>query len=434
LPSGTNGVLSTSDSSYLPAYGTATGWDFATGIGTVNAANLANNWPGAATTTTVTSSSNPAYQGAPVTFTATVATVGGHAPTGTVNFNDGATTIGNGTLSTVTGSQVATYTTSTLAVGAHSITAVYVGDSNNAGSTSSVLTQTINVAPTFTFVSTGSASHTVLAGQQSLTYTFKATPTSGATFVNAVNIACSFSPADPTLTSSICSYSVNGGAPQSGSATIPAGSGTSTVTVTATTAGPNSGTGSQLRHRSDNRLPWLPLTLPLAGVVMVGFAGRKMSRAATVAGMCLMLALAGFLVACGSSTPPISIASVTGSSASIYPQNVGWTNSTATFTATLNNDSGNKGVTWSVSPTFSGQSITATDATHATYTPPTIAAGLTSPITVTATSVADTSKTGNASIALNPTTVPINGGYTITVTASEAGATSQGANVTLVVN
>ena len=44
LPSGRNGVLSTSDSSYLKAYGTRTGWDFATGIGTVNAANLVNNW------------------------------------------------------------------------------------------------------------------------------------------------------------------------------------------------------------------------------------------------------------------------------------------------------------------------------------------------------------------------------------------------------
>ena len=39
-PSGTNGVLSTSDSSYLKAYGTTTGWDFATEIGTVNATNL----------------------------------------------------------------------------------------------------------------------------------------------------------------------------------------------------------------------------------------------------------------------------------------------------------------------------------------------------------------------------------------------------------
>ncbi len=40
LPSGRNGVLSTSNTSYSPAYKTATGWDFATGIGTLNAYNL----------------------------------------------------------------------------------------------------------------------------------------------------------------------------------------------------------------------------------------------------------------------------------------------------------------------------------------------------------------------------------------------------------
>src|SRR6266849_6196315 len=39
------GVLSTSDTSFAPAYGTTVGWDFATGIGSVNAANLINNWP-----------------------------------------------------------------------------------------------------------------------------------------------------------------------------------------------------------------------------------------------------------------------------------------------------------------------------------------------------------------------------------------------------
>lgn len=44
-PSGTNGVLSTSTTSYAKAYGTGTGWDFSTGIGTINAANLVNAWP-----------------------------------------------------------------------------------------------------------------------------------------------------------------------------------------------------------------------------------------------------------------------------------------------------------------------------------------------------------------------------------------------------
>ena len=45
LADGSVGVLSTSNSAFSPAYGTTTGWDFATGIGTVNATNLVNNWP-----------------------------------------------------------------------------------------------------------------------------------------------------------------------------------------------------------------------------------------------------------------------------------------------------------------------------------------------------------------------------------------------------
>ena len=43
-PSGTYGVLSTSNTTYSKAYGTTTGWDFSTGIGTLNAANLVDNW------------------------------------------------------------------------------------------------------------------------------------------------------------------------------------------------------------------------------------------------------------------------------------------------------------------------------------------------------------------------------------------------------
>ena len=43
LDGATNGVLSTSNSSYAPAFKTTTGWDFATGIGTINASNLVNS-------------------------------------------------------------------------------------------------------------------------------------------------------------------------------------------------------------------------------------------------------------------------------------------------------------------------------------------------------------------------------------------------------
>ena len=95
----------------------------------------------AASSASVSSSSNPSIIGAAVTFTASVTSpVGGPPPTGMVTFHDGATQIGTGTLSGGT----AAMTTSTLAAGAHSITAVYGGDGTFAGGTSPILTQTVN--------------------------------------------------------------------------------------------------------------------------------------------------------------------------------------------------------------------------------------------------------------------------------------------------
>ncbi len=44
-PAGANGVLSISSTTDRIAYGTAVGYDLATGIGSVNAFNLVNNWP-----------------------------------------------------------------------------------------------------------------------------------------------------------------------------------------------------------------------------------------------------------------------------------------------------------------------------------------------------------------------------------------------------
>jgi RHS repeat-associated protein len=93
-----------------------------------------------ATSTTVSSSANPAPPGGNVTFTATV--TGGSNPSGTVTFSDAGTTLGTANLA----NGAATYTTSTLGSGTHNITAAYAGDTNNAASTSASLTQTVNAA------------------------------------------------------------------------------------------------------------------------------------------------------------------------------------------------------------------------------------------------------------------------------------------------
>ena len=124
----------------LAGYLVTAGYDEVTGLGSINGATLLANWVAvttSATTTTLVSSQNPANLGVSVTFTATVTTVGTNPPTGTVTFNDSGTAIGTGTLATVAGAQVATFATSTLTVGTHSITATYGGDANNSASTSS---------------------------------------------------------------------------------------------------------------------------------------------------------------------------------------------------------------------------------------------------------------------------------------------------------
>jgi hypothetical protein len=96
------------------------------------------------TTTTLTSSANPATAGANVALTATVA---GAAPTGSVNFKDGGTTItgcGTAALSGSGNSRTATCSSSALAVGAHSIVATYSGDAGNSPSASNALSQVVN--------------------------------------------------------------------------------------------------------------------------------------------------------------------------------------------------------------------------------------------------------------------------------------------------
>ena len=96
------------------------------------------------TTTTVTSSLNPSVYGEKVTFTATVKPSGSGSPNGSVEFLDGTTVLGTGTLPS-TGGKVS-FSTTSLGGGTHSITAKYEGSSTYNGSTSSALSQVIQKA------------------------------------------------------------------------------------------------------------------------------------------------------------------------------------------------------------------------------------------------------------------------------------------------
>jgi N-acetylneuraminic acid mutarotase len=111
-----------------------------------------------ATQTQLSSNVNSVTLGTGVNLTATVSeTAGNSIPSGTVTFYDGTASLGTALLFN---NGTASFITNALAVGAHSITATYGGDTNNAGSTSAAAVVTVNTA------ATGSGEWTWLGGNQ----------------------------------------------------------------------------------------------------------------------------------------------------------------------------------------------------------------------------------------------------------------------------
>jgi hypothetical protein len=98
----------------------------------------------AATVSAISSSANPSVVGQAVTFTASVRFIspGSGSLTGSVTFKDGTTVLGTAALS----NGMASVSTSAMATGGHSVTAVYSGDTNCTASTSTPMTQSVNAA------------------------------------------------------------------------------------------------------------------------------------------------------------------------------------------------------------------------------------------------------------------------------------------------
>ena len=109
-----------------------------------------------ASTAITAASPNPSVFGQGVTMSATVAAVGPGAglPTGTVEFFDGATSLGT---AAIDGSGSATLTAALAASGSGSLTAVYAGDGNFRAATSPSLVRTVNPASTTLALATDDA-------------------------------------------------------------------------------------------------------------------------------------------------------------------------------------------------------------------------------------------------------------------------------------
>jgi hypothetical protein len=138
------------------------------------------------THTTIVSSLNPSIFGQPVTFTSTVSS-GSGTPTGIVAFFDGATAIGSATLVSAS----ASISISGLAVGSHSISAIYQGSVKFKSSGSTPVHQVVNGATTSTSLAPSRNPMLVTA---SVTYTATVTSQYGGTVTGAVTFFDSGAP------------------------------------------------------------------------------------------------------------------------------------------------------------------------------------------------------------------------------------------------
>jgi pyrimidine deaminase RibD-like protein len=302
----------------------------ATGSYTVVATINDPNYQGTATGTLViakatagvsaTSNSNPVLVQNSITLTATVnSTVS--TPTGTVTFLDGTTPLGTGT---VNSSGIATLAISTLAVGSHSITEVYSGDTNFTTASSSALLQMVqDFNLTISIASSGGTagvtSVTALPGGTAV-YTFTLSPVGSTTFPAIVTLSATGLPTGATYTFS--------------PATLAAGTGSTQVTLTVNlpqlsamnllpTVQHAATPAEVAQNKPSSKLPFLAL-----GLLLLPFT-RRMRRASRKLGrlLPLLLLLMGGLAA-------ISSLSGCGSSSGYFGQ------SPATYTITVTGTSG----------------------------------------------------------------------------------------------
>jgi Bacterial Ig-like domain (group 3) len=230
----------------------------------------------ASSSTALKSSLNPSTSGQSVTLTANISGQFSGAATGTVTFSNGSTSLGSASVS----SNAATLTTTALPVGTDTITAVYSGDSNLTGSTSSALSQVVDAAPGFGAPSgTQPGSISIQPGATSgNTATISVVGTNG--FSGTVNLSCAITPVaasdPPTCTLSPSSVTLSGTTAQ-----------TSTLTVSTTGA-----------TSAMNRPLWRPVGgTALAAVLMLLLPRRRRSWLAMI--VLLAIAVCAGIAGCG---------------------------------------------------------------------------------------------------------------------------------------
>jgi hypothetical protein len=219
---------------------------------------------------TLSTSANPVLMTYAVSFTASLPS-SASTQTGTMTFYDGSVSIGSANLA----GGAATFTTTALTMGPHSITAVYSGDANYGPGTTNAVPETVEDF-TLAFASGGTGKTSVPTGGLAV-YTLVVTPVGGATLPATVNLGATNVPFGMTATFT--------------PATVAASSGTTNVTLQVT-----------LPAKGANESPRIPFgkgTLPVAlGLILLPFAGRLRKGSAHLARL-VVLVVASALLAVG---------------------------------------------------------------------------------------------------------------------------------------
>jgi sugar lactone lactonase YvrE len=266
--------------------------------------------------TTLSVSSASVHPGQSVTLTATVASNTTGTPTASVQFFDGSTALGSGTLS----GGVATYS-GTLSAGAtHAITATYGGDANFTGSSSTAQNVAV-AAQDFTFgLATGAGASQSVNPGGTATYQLVAAPLYTA-FPGAVSFTLTGLPAGATYSFSPSSIASSGASTNA------------TLTVTTSASAKSSGMDS-----GPKTAPLLVafIFLPLAGFRKMRRMGVRFTRSLAIT-TALLLSLAGMLGmnACGSSSHGNSTQSAAQTYSLTATATSGGTSHAATLTLTV---------------------------------------------------------------------------------------------------
>jgi hypothetical protein len=235
----------------LPGYSAGKGYDQATGLGSLNVANVVDAWPSSlgseTATVTVTPAQTTLSAGSTLSVAVTVASTvsGGATPTGTVTLSGGGYSSGAEALSA--GSYTFSIPANSLNTGSDNLIVTYSGDANYATSTGTATVTVTAVLATATVTVTPAQTSLSASSSLSVTVTVASSTNGGSTPTGTVTISGGgYTSAAEALSSGSYTFTIPANSltagsdlltvSYSGDTNYAAATGTSTVTVTASTS------------------------------------------------------------------------------------------------------------------------------------------------------------------------------------------------------